>query len=221
SYFLKKSVDKTKDQTYFLYPIKKESLPGIIFPLADYNKFQVREIAKEIDLPVARKKESQEVCFVDKKHYREFFKQNANAEDIRPGNILDINGKIIGKHEGVAFFTIGQRKGFGISAPNPLYVIRIDRQKSEITVGERRYLKNKKLIADELNLFCEELPERAKAKIRYNHKEADCTLLKTEKGLIVAFDVEQEAITPGQSVVFYDGEIVLGGGVIREVLPEF
>ena len=221
SYFLRKSADKIKDQTYFLYPIKKESLPGIIFPLANYDKVQVREIAKKIDLPVAQKKESQEVCFVDKKQYREFFKKNANLKDIRPGNILDINGKIIGKHEGIAFFTLGQRKGFGISAANPLYVIKIDPQHSEITVGERKYLKSKKLIAGELNLFCEKLPERAKAKIRYNHKEADCTILKTGSEFVITFDTEQEAITPGQSVVLYDNEIVLGGGVIREVLPDF
>jgi len=221
SYFLKKSSDKNKDQTYFLYPIKKESLRQIIFPLADYNKIQVREIAKKIDLPVAHKKESQEVCFVDKKEYREFFKKNADIKDIKPGNILDTGGKIIGKHQGIAFFTVGQRKGFGISGPNPLYVIKIDPQKSEIIVGERKYLKNKKMIVDELNLFCEKLPERAKTKIRYNHKEADSTLSKIGSGLMVIFDTEQEAITPGQSAVFYDNEIVLGGGVIKEVLPDF
>lgn len=221
SYFLKKPVDRAKDQTYFLYSIKRENLSKIIFPLAKYGKEEVREIARKINLPVAEKEESQEVCFVDRKKYMEFLKRNADINEIRPGNILDINGKIIGKHEGIAFYTIGQRKGLGISAPSPLYVVKIDPKKAEITVGQRKYLKNKCLIARNINLLCEKLPERVKAKIRYNHKEADCIITKTKEGLLITFDIEQEAITPGQSVVFYDNDLVLGGAEILKVLTDF
>jgi len=226
SYYLKKPVDKRKDQTYFLYKIKKENLPLIIFPLANLNKEDVREIAKSIGLSVAEKKESQEVCFVADNNYKDFLLKNAEKSLIEPGNILDINGKVIGKHNGIAFYTIGQRKGFGISAPTPLYVIKINKNTNEIVIGERKYLKSRELIAEDINLLYkdEELPDKAMAKIRYNHKEAPCKIIKINNDLIkVIFEEEQEAITRGQSVVFYDvndGDIVLGGGIIKEVVTD-
>jgi tRNA-specific 2-thiouridylase len=226
SYYLKKPIDKRKDQTYFLYKIKKENLPLIIFPLANLNKEDVREIAKSIGLSVAEKKESQEVCFVADNNYKDFLLKNAEKSLIEPGNILDINGKVIGKHNGIAFYTIGQRKGFGISAPTPLYVIKINKNTNEIVIGERKYLKSRELIAEDINLLYkgEELPDKAMAKIRYNHKEAPCKIIKINNDLIkVIFEEEQEAITRGQSVVFYDvndGDIVLGGGTIKEVIND-
>ncbi len=217
NYFLKKPADKKKDQTYFLYQIKKENLSKILFPVAGYTKEQVREIAKKIGLSVADKQDSQEVCFVSNNNYKDFLEKNTQKSLIKPGNIIDINGRVIGRHNGIAFYTIGQRKGFGISAPTPLYVIKINKKTNEITAGERKYLKSRELTAKDMNLFCCELPEFSKAKIRYNHKEAACRITKLNEGYRVVFDEEQEAITCGQSVVFYEGDIVLGGGVIKEV----
>ena len=221
NYFLKKPADQKKDQTYFLYQIKKENLPKILFPIADYTKEQVRDIAKKNGLSVAEKQDSQEVCFVPNNNYKEFLEKNTQKSLIKPGKIIDINGKVIGSHNGIPFYTVGQRKGFGISAPNPLYVIRINKNTNEIIVGERKYLKSRELTAADMNLFCEKLPDFLKAKIRYNHKEALCRITKLNETYKVVFEEEQEAITPGQSVVFYDGEIVLGGGVIKEVALSF
>ncbi|MHB1346419.1 MAG: tRNA 2-thiouridine(34) synthase MnmA [Candidatus Humimicrobiaceae bacterium] len=218
NYFLKKPLDKKKDQTYFLYQIKKENLPNILFPLADHAKEQVRQIAKQIGLSVAAKKDSQEVCFVPNNNYKEFLEKSTQKSFIKPGKITDINGKIIGDHNGIAFYTIGQRKGFGISAPTPLYVIKINKNTNEITVGERKHLKSKELIVHNMNLFCDELPDRLNAKIRYNHKEAACSITRLDEGYRVVFDEGQEAVTPGQSVVFYDEDIILGGGIIKEVI---
>ena len=152
----------------------------------------------------------------------------------RSGNITDTDGKIIGQHEGIEFYTIGQRKGMGISFTAPLYVTKIDTQKNEITAGTRQYLKSRKLFCGHINLLVDRLPSRAKAKIRYNHKEAFCSinLIKSknkksrsinnrgnnnifENRLEVIFDQPQEAITPGQSVVFYENDTVLGGGIIE------
>jgi len=221
NYFLKKPADPKKDQTYFLYRIKKENLSKILFPIADYTKEQVREIAKKTGLSVADKQDSQEVCFVPNNNYKEFLEKNTQKSLIKPGKIIDINGRVIGTHNGIAFYTIGQRKGFGISAPNPLYVIRINKNTNEITVGERKYLKSRELTAADMNLFCESLPDLLKAKIRYNHKEAPCGIKKLNETYKVVFEEEQEAITPGQSVVFYDKDIILGGGVIKEVILPF
>ncbi|MBM3706146.1 MAG: tRNA 2-thiouridine(34) synthase MnmA, partial [Actinobacteria bacterium] len=233
-YFLMKSRDKTKDQSYFLYSIEKEKLPGILFPLADHTKAEVRKIAKESGLPVAEKAESQEVCFVPDDDYRKFIRENAPARSSVPGNIVDFEGNIIGKHEGIEFFTVGQRKGLRISSAAPLYVIKIDACKNEITAGERRYLKSRSLIAGCINILAGGLPSRATAKIRYNHRKAPCELKilkdidtgsidrkKTGPGssndfkIEVIFDEPQESVTPGQSVVFYDSDTVLGGGIIE------
>ena len=220
-YFLKKPVDIKKDQTYFLYQIKKENLSKILFPIAGYTKEKVRDIAKKIGLNVADKRDSQEVCFVPNNNYKDFLRKNASKSLIKPGKIIEPDGRIIGSHNGIAFYTVGQRKGFGISAPTPRYVIKIDKDKNEITVGERKYLKSKELLAGDINLFCDELPDTAKAMIRYNHKETSCTITKMGVNYKVVFNEDQDAITPGQSVVFYDGEIVLGGGVIKEAVPSF
>jgi len=220
NYFLKKPADPKKDQTYFLYRIKKENLSKILFPIAPHTKEEVREIAKKIGLSVAGKQDSQEVCFVSNNNYKEFLEKNTQKSLIKPGKIIDPNGSIIGSHNGIAFYTIGQRKGFGISAPTPLYVIKINKTTNEITVGERKYLKSRELIAENMNLFCDELPSAAKAKIRYNHKEAACRIIKLDESCKVVFDEEQEAITPGQSVVFYNEDIILGGGVIKKVAAD-
>jgi tRNA-uridine 2-sulfurtransferase len=220
-YFLKKPADRKKDQTYFLYQIKKENLSKILFPVAKYQKEKIRDIAKKIGLNVADKKDSQEVCFVPSNNYKDFLENYTRKSLIKTGKITDPAGKTIGFHDGIAFYTIGQRKGFGISAPTPLYVIKINKDKNEIMVGERKYLKSRGLIAGEMNLFCEDLPDVSMAKIRYNHKEAACRITKLNGNYKVVFNEDEEAITPGQSVVFYDNDIVLGGGVIKEVITNF
>ncbi|MDD3520913.1 MAG: tRNA 2-thiouridine(34) synthase MnmA [Actinomycetota bacterium] len=175
-YFIGKAADSIKDQSYFLYRIRKEKLPFIKFPLSEYKKDEVKKISEEIGMDLHEKKESQEICFIKNKNYHEFIKDRLGRDFGRQGNILDINGKIIGRHKGVAFYTIGQRKGFGISHEKPLYVTSIDIENNEIVVGERSYLAKKGLIAGNLNWFTDEIPDRALAKIRYNHKEVECSI---------------------------------------------
>lgn len=216
SYYLAKPADLAKDQTYFLYGIERSKLPYIIFPLAKYKKDKVRKIAGTIGLNVADKKESQEICFITDNNYKDFLEKNSRVNS-GEGDTIDINGKIIGKHKGFAYYTIGQRKGIGISSTSPLYVIGIDPFKNQIIAGSRKYLKSKKLVAAQLNLLVDKLPASAEAKIRYNHKAAKCIIKYIDEGLEVVFEESQEAITPGQSVVFYKDRLVLGGGVIKKV----
>ena len=243
-YYICKAADSTKDQSYFLYRIKKEKLPFIKFPLSDYKKEEVKKISQKIGLDLHEKKESQEICFIKNKSYQEFIKERLGRDFNEQGNILDVNGNVIGRHKGVAFYTIGQRKGFGISHERPLYVTAINVEKNEIVVGERSYLAKKGLIAGNLNWFTDEIPDRALAKIRYNHEDVECTLStlsgsdaaddvyninniearddiqnykSNDEKIYVNFSVPQESVTPGQSVVFYDisdSRIVLGGGTI-------
>lgn len=218
NYFIGKATDSTKDQSYFLYGIGKEKLPFLKFPLSDYKKEEVKKISQKTGLDLHEKKESQEICFIKNKNYHEFIKDRLGKDFGKEGNILDVNGKVIGRHKGVAFYTIGQRKGFGISHEKPLYVNSINIDKNEIVVGERSHLAKKGLIVTDLNWFTDEMPDRALAKIRYNHKEVQCSIVKNpDENIYVNFSVPQESVTPGQSVVFYDisdGKTVLGGGRI-------
>ena len=214
-YYLRRPKDKKKDQTYFLYAIPSEKLGHILFPLAHLTKDDVRDIAKKNSLPVAQKQESQDICFVTQKNYQEFLL--SRGQEFNPGPIVDLQGKVLGQHRGIIFHTIGQRGGLGISHPTPLYVVSIDPLKNRIVVGEKKDLMGKGLIASDVTRLAENWPPQVHAKIRYRKKEALCET-KTENGkLKVVFAEEQEAITPGQSVVFYDKDRVLGGGEIQEV----
>jgi tRNA-specific 2-thiouridylase len=216
SFFLIRSKDKTKDQTYFLYPIERKYLELILFPLAEYTKQQIREIARDLKLPVANKPQSQDICFIPQRNYSAFLlERNVSSP---PGPIIDRKGNLLGEHRGIIFYTIGQREGLGISHRRPLYVLNIDPVKNQIVVGTREELKVKKLIATNTNWLIDTIPQRASAKIRYNHKEALCSISSRDGRLDVTFDEEQEAITPGQSIVFYENDTVLGGGTIQEVL---
>lgn len=218
-YVLKKSKEEKKDQTYFLYTISKEKLQHIIFPLQDYtNKDDTRRLAEENNLAVAQKKESQEICFISDNNYQGFLKKYGNHRN-QVGNIVLKNGEVLGQHQGLINYTIGQRKGIGISYPEPLYVLQLDKEKNEVIVGTENGLYSKELQAKELNwLAFEQLKEpiKCKAKIRYRAKEADCILYPDKNDTVkVVFENKQRAITRGQSVVFYDEEgIVLGGGKI-------
>jgi tRNA-specific 2-thiouridylase len=215
-YRLTRPKDKKKDQTYFLYSIPYKSLRHILFPLARLTKDEVRDLAKKNDLPVAAKEESQDICFVTQKNSQEFLRER--VKEIKPGPIVDLHGKVLGSHRGIIFHTIGQRGGLGISHPTPLYVLSIDPVKNRIVVGEKKDLMGKGLVASDLNMLAENWPAQMHAKIRYRKKEALCTVKVEKEKLKVTFSEEQEAITPGQSVVFYDHDRVLGGGIIDEVL---
>ncbi len=211
---LLKPKDRNKDQTYFLYPIKKEDLPHILFPLGDMKKEDVRARAHSAGLHVAQKAESQDICFVPQGNYRRLFEER-NLTSL-PGDIVDLSGKILGRHTGIISYTIGQRGGLGISAKKPLYVLRFDAAKNRVIVGGKEDLFAAGLIAGDLNLLADEFPDEVEAKIRYRKKPAHCTVKKEDGKLRVTFQEAQESITPGQAVVFYAEDEVLGGGVIDE-----
>ncbi|MEN6318052.1 MAG: tRNA 2-thiouridine(34) synthase MnmA [Syntrophaceae bacterium] len=215
-YCLKRPKDRKKDQTYFLYAIPYEGLGSILFPLASLTKDEVREIAKKTFLPVAEKQESQDICFVTQKNYQEFLSER--VQGLKPGQIVDMQGNVLGMHRGIIFYTIGQRGGLRISHPTPLYVVSIEPDRNQIIVGEKKDLKAVGLVAGEVNLLAPSWPTHVCAKIRYRKKEAPCEVIREGNRLRVIFTEEQEAITPGQSVVFYASDCVLGGGVIEEVL---
>ena len=217
-YVLKKSDEEKKDQTYFLYYIPKEEIEYIIFPLQNRtSKEETRKIAEKNNLEVAQKKDSQEICFIPDNDYQKFL-QKYSSQKPKVGNIVLKDGTVLGKHDGLINYTIGQRKGLGISYKEPLYVIKLDIQKNQVIVGTEQDLYSKELIADEINwLAIDQLKEplKLKAKVRYRAKEAECTVYPIENEQVkVIFDEPQRAITPGQSVVFYDEDIVVGGGKI-------
>ena len=217
-YVLKKSDEEKKDQTYFLYYIPKEEIEYIIFPLQNRtSKEETRKIAEKNSLQVAHKKDSQEICFIPDNDYQKFL-QKYSSQKPKVGNIVLKDGTVLGKHNGLINYTIGQRKGLGISYKEPLYVIKLDIQKNQVIVGTEQALYSKELIANEINwLAIDKLKEplKLKAKVRYRAKEAECTVYPIENEQVkVIFDEPQRAITPGQSVVFYDEDIVVGGGKI-------
>ena len=219
-YVLKKAKEEKKDQSYFLYTIPKEALEHIIFPLQNYtNKEEIRKIAKENELAVAKKKDSQEICFIPNDNYQEFLKTYGKIENI-PGNIVLQDGTILGKHQGLSNYTIGQRKGIGISYQEPLYVIALQKETNEVIVGVQEQLYKKELCAKDVEWMVEAKYDHTiecMAKIRYRAKEAKAKVYFCEgkKEVKVIFEEPQRAITKGQSIVFYDQEgIVLGGGKI-------
>jgi tRNA-specific 2-thiouridylase len=210
--------DKNKDQTYFLYPIKKDDLSLVLFPLGNLSKSDVRAQAKKSGLSVAQKAESQDICFVTQGNYRQFFEERNLS--VAAGNIVDQDGKVLGRHQGIIYYTIGQRSGLGISAKTPLYVLRFDIRTNSVVVGNKEDLLASGLIAGDLNLLTDQFPEEVEAKIRYRKKPARCFVTKEGEKLKVIFKEAQESITPGQAVVFYKDDEVLGGGVIEEVISE-
>ena len=223
-YLLKKGIDRRKDQSYVLYPLTQEQLGHTLLPIGNFTKVRVREIARELELPVAAKPESQEICFVPDNDYHRFLKEYIPLAE-KPGPILNKQGNILGEHQGIIFYTIGQRKGLGISAREPLYVVAIDRERNAIIVGTKKEVYGSELIASELNWIAMEEPKRpmrVKAKIRYLHQEAEAMVTPSgENRVQVRFEEPQMAITPGQAVVFYDGNIVVGGGTIEQVREEY
>jgi len=218
-YVLKMADERNKDQSYFLYGISKEILPKLIFPLKNINnKNDARIIAKENMLQVAEKKESQEICFIDNNDYGSFLEKNMDKLP-KKGNIVLKTGEVVGKHRGLIYYTIGQRKGLGISYKYPLYVVDIDSKNNQVIVGEEKDLYKNELSADNVNFLLnidKTNPIKVKAKVRFRAEPKEAILIIKDEYVEVEFEEPQRAITPGQSVVFYvDDDIVLGGGTIR------
>lgn len=214
---IKKANNINKDQSYVLYDINKDLINHIIFPLGGFeSKEEIRKIALENGLEVANKPDSEDICFIENGDYKEFLEKYAKFKP-KEGNIVDKKGNILGKHNGLYKYTIGQRKGLGISNPVPLFVIGFNKKKNELIVGEEKELYKDSLLASNINWFIDDIKNGMKvnAKIRYAAKEMPAKLILLTKGYArVIFDEPQRAITPGQSVVFYDGNTVLGGGKI-------
>jgi tRNA-specific 2-thiouridylase len=214
-YRLKRGVDAQKDQSYFLFTLTQAQLARARFPVGALDKPAVREEARRLGLRVAEKKDSQEICFVAAGEHAGFVGKRA---EIPGGVIQDRDGHVLGRHDGVHRFTIGQRKGLGLSAGVPLYVVQIDADAAAVTVGPREDLERTTLTASRVNWMSGDVPSaptRASARIRYRHKEAPATISPTGPDAVsVTFDDPQLAVTPGQAVVFYDGDVVLGGGWI-------
>lgn len=216
-YLLYKGRDSSKDQSYALYTLTQRQLKHTLFPLQEITKEEVREYAAKLGLVTASKPESQEICFVPDNDYKSFW-EDYTGEKGRPGPILTLKGEVIGQHKGIHNYTIGQRRGLGVQAPYPLYVIDIVPERNAIVVGRDVDVYAKGLVAEDLNwISIAELtqPIRVEAKIRYTALPAACTVFPQENGTVkVVFDDPVRAVTPGQAVVFYDGELVVGGGTI-------
>lgn len=217
-YILKKGVDSKKDQSYLLYTMTQEQLKHTLMPLGEFTKEETRKKAKEFSLPVADRKESQEICFIPDDNYVKFLRSYV-PETFKPGLILNKEGKILGEHKGILFYTIGQRKGLGIAFKEPLYVIAIDKRKNAIIVGRREEVYGDEVFASGINYVAIEKltrPLEVRAKIRYLHPESEAVLEPMNgDGVHVKFNEPQFAVTPGQSVVFYENDTVIGGGIIR------
>ena len=212
-------VESEKDQSYFLYQINKEIIPHILFPLNNYiNKEDIRNIAaKENLVEVSEKKDSQDVCFIEDGDYAKFLEENLN-ELPDQGDFILTNGEIIGKHKGIIYYTIGQRKGLGISYQHPLYVIKIDKQNNQVVLGKEEDLYSKNIYITDTNIQVEKLPTKAQAKIRYKAKPVPCTIeVIDDNNMKVIFDEPVKSATPGQSLVLYNKETLLGGGIIKNI----
>lgn len=217
-YLLLKAYDDSKDQSYVLYSLSQQQLAHAQFPLGELHKTEVRAIAEAHGFSNAHKHDSQDICFVPKdSSYTEFIEKKL-GHGFPPGNFIDTKGKILGRHKGIIYYTVGQRKGLGLALPEPMYVQRLDVKKNTVVLCTNQELFTTKVRAVDINLIdCESIPEprRVKARIRYHAKEEWATVTQPHSSvLLIEFDEPQRAITKGQSVVLYDGEVVVGGGII-------
>lgn len=219
-YILKKAADTHKDQTYVLYNLTQGQLKRALLPLGDYTKDEVRQMAEELGLKVASKPDSQEICFIPDNDYSRFIENNVE-DKIEPGYFVDVHGNVLGEHKGIINYTIGQRKGLGVSLGKPAYVVHIDPYTNTVVLGGNDDVFSRGLIASDLNFITIDKLESSmdvKAKIRYSAKEAPATITPIDMERVeVVFEEPVRAITPGQSVVFYDGDMVVGGGIIDKV----
>ena len=210
---LARPVDASKDQTYVLWPVPQKLLARAIFPLGDYHKTEVREIAESENLAVARTPESQDICFIPDGDYRRFVRKSVEAE---PGEVVDTGGTVLGRHAGVVDFTIGQRRGIGVSAPTPLYVTEVRPQSKQVVVGRRKDLEVREVRVKDMNWFLDP-SEAYSVQVRYNSSPGACELRAGETGeWISTLEEPVLGVAAGQSAVFYtrDGDRVVGGGVV-------
>jgi tRNA-specific 2-thiouridylase len=216
-YLLKRGRDPRKDQSYFLFSLRQDQLARAIFPLGDKTKSDTREVARHCNLKTADKEESMEICFVPDNNYGGFL-QSANLVQKHRGEIVDLHGTVLGQHDGIEFYTIGQRKGLGITTPKPVYVIELDAENNRVIVGDDSALDRDEFTATNCNWhpFDKlEGPVEVTAKIRYNHPGTPATITPSGNGSVcVKLHTPQRAITPGQAAVFYQDDLVVGGGWI-------
>ncbi len=221
-YVLAKGVDTQKDQSYALYHLNQKSLRHFLMPLGAYTKVHTRELAEQYNLPVAHKPDSQEICFVPNDDYKAYLRAHVPG-CLKDGDIVDRAGHVLGRHHGVPLYTIGQRRGLGIAAAVPLYVVELDMRRNQVIVGGSEEVFSAGLVADDLNwIAIDDLlePMEVSAKVRYGKKEGMAKLVPLPDNRVqVDFLEAQRAVTPGQSVVFYQGSRVIGGGVIERSLP--
>ena len=216
---LETSVTAAKDQTYALYNLTQDQLSRTLMPVGDYTKDEIRQMAQKLGLPVASKPDSQEICFIPDHDHASFI-ENYTGKESKPGNFVDLKGNVIGRHKGITHYTVGQRKGLNLALGHPVFVTEIRPETNEVVIGENEDVFSNRLTCRNLNwMSIEDLGDqemRVSAKIRYSHKGASCTIRKIgEDRVECVFDEPQRAATPGQAVVFYDGEYVVGGGTIE------
>ncbi|MBU7007902.1 tRNA 2-thiouridine(34) synthase MnmA [Phosphitispora fastidiosa] len=220
-YTICKARDERKDQTYALYNMNQQQLERTKMPLGEYTKDEVRRMAENYKLGVAHKPESQEICFVTDNNYHRFLREKA-GEEINPGPFLDTQGKVLGQHEGMAYYTVGQRKGLGITFGEPMYVVALDPARNAVILGKNDEVFGTELLSGDNNMILFDkitAPLAVQAKIRYSAKPAEAVITPRESGRMkLKFSEPQRAITPGQAVVYYLGDWVVGGGTIEEKL---
>jgi tRNA-specific 2-thiouridylase len=216
-YLLKKAKDKSKDQTYVLYSLTQEQLSKIIFPLGNLEKSDIRKIAEEKAFANANKPDSQDICFVKNHDYASFIQEYTNQRS-KPGNFVDRFGNVLGVHKGIIHYTVGQRKGLGLSFSQPMFVLSKNKQENTVVLGAKEELYSKSLIATDVNFISVKslkVPIEVTAKTRYSQSEQPAVIFPlTNSEVFIEFKTPQRAITPGQAVVFDDGDVVVGGGTI-------
>ena len=221
-YELLKGVDASKDQSYVLFTLGQNELSRLLLPVGEYPKEEIRRVAADSGLLVADKPDSQEICFIPNNNYREFVSERVRP---RPGNLINVDGEVLGTHPGIQFFTIGQRRGLGLNGntERPLYVTRIDSESNEVVLGNSEDLFRTRLWASRVNYISGDPPSdmtEVTAKIRYKASEASASVIPLDEDWAeISFDEPQRAVTPGQAVVFYSGDKILGGGYIELEAP--